>query len=111
MRRSRTDARIRRGSGGVGDWHRGGGWGWVNGRAAVSIWLDSVETVEHVQNPFPGIDGRPCVDCDAIGDGERSVLGAGDTDLGARLDLDANEFGVLCGDCVTELDREVPELR
>lgn len=64
-----------------------------------------------IENPFSGIDGRPCTDCHAIVDGERGMLVAGDTDLGSRLDLDADEFGVLCGDCVTELDREVAEPR
>lgn len=61
------------------------------------------------ENPFTRIDGRPCAGCDAVVDGERGMLMAGTTDLGARLDLADEEFSVLCGECVIELDRDVPE--
>lgn len=62
-----------------------------------------------IENPFTGIDERPCAGCDAVVNGERGMLVAGTTDLGGRLDLADEEFGVLCGECVIELDRDVPE--
>lgn len=57
-----------------------------------------------IENPFTGIDGRPCTNCDAIVDGDRGVLVDGDTDLGTRLNLAPDEYGALCGECAADLE-------
>lgn len=52
-----------------------------------------------IENPFTGIDGRPCANCDAIVDGERGTLVEGGTELGDSLGVDAGRVDALCADC------------